>query len=229
MIKKSLEFISPNFGTRPEGMLIDTIVIHYTDMENDLVALERLCDRKAEVSAHYLINKQGKVFSLVEDHLRAWHAGPSCWREKEKVNDYSIGIELDNNGNEEYSIFLMDSLIDLCHELIRIHPIEQRNIVGHSDIIPSRKFDPGRLFDWKKLSKNGIGIYPNNVTTSPLEDILSIQKKLKLYGYKIDLTGELDQLTIDVMRAFNEHFNPKCMEIWNEESQAKINALIKMI
>lgn len=230
MLKKNYEFISPNFGNRPEGVVINTIVIHYTEMANDLVALERLCDPAAEVSAHYLINKQGKIFSLVPDNLRAWHAGPSCWREKERVNDYSIGIELDNNGLEEYTSPLMDSLVDLCHELMNNHPIEQRNIVGHSDIIPARKFDPGRLFDWKKLAEKGIGLYPTKlVQNTNIEDIFSIQSKLKLYGYKIELTEELDQLTIDVMRAFNEHFNPRCMEYWDEESQSKLDALMKMI
>ena len=227
MTKLFYDYISPNFGERPYGIKIDTIVIHYTDMKDAKSALERLCDEEAEVSSHYLIDKQGRIFSLVPDHLRAWHAGPSCWRGKERVNDYSIGIELDNNGKEIYSPALMDSLIELCRDLIEIHPIEQRNIVGHSDIIPPRKFDPGRLFDWKLLAKNGIGIFPEVNSLEQVTSIFDIQEKLLKYGYKIDLNGIIDQHTKDVMRAFNEHFNQSCLEDWNEKSQAILSALMK--
>ena len=229
VINKSYKYSSPNFGNRPANIIIDTIIIHFTEMKDDISAIHRLCDPDSEVSSHYLINKQGKIFSLVPDELRAWHAGPSCWRDKEKVNDFSIGIELDNNGKEEYTKPLMESLIELCQELIRTHPIDQRNIIGHSDIIPSRKIDPGRLFDWKLMAQNNIGIYPNTNDKVPIPDVLSTQKLLAEYGYKIELSGIMDQLTIDVMRAFNEHFNPKCFKTWSEESQAKLNALLNYV
>jgi N-acetylmuramoyl-L-alanine amidase len=228
MLKKSHEFTSPNFTSRPEGMMIDSIIMHFTEMHDDISALKRLCDPKTEVSSHYLINKQGKIFSLVPDHLRAWHAGQSCWRGKEKANDYSIGIELDNNGKEEFSEPLMLSLIDLCHELIKSYPIDQFNIIGHSDVIPSRKFDPGRFFDWKRLAKNKIGIFPDSAQKSVISDIKHVQTMLSDYGYKINITGELDQLTIDVMRAFNEHFNPTCQENWNEHSQYMLEELHRL-
>lgn len=243
MIKILNNYTSPNFGERPSGIKIDTIVIHYTDMKDARSALNRLCDKAAEVSSHYLIDKQGNIFSLVPDHLRAWHAGLSCWRGREKVNDYSIGIELDNNGKEEFSESLMGSLINLCHFLIKRHPIEHRNIIGHSDIIPPRKFDPGRLFDWKLLAKNGIGIFPEISSFDyissirPLSkesefgnlSILEIQQKLLKYGYKIEVNGLLDQQTKEVMRAFNEHFNPDCYQDWDEKSQAILFALMKEI
>lgn len=194
-------------------------------MNDDVSALERLCDPQAEVSSHYLINKQGKIFSLVPDLLRAWHAGPSCWKNREKVNDYSIGIELDNNGKESFSQELMESLITLCKELMQIYPIAY--VLGHSDIIPSRKFDPGRLFNWQLLAENNIGIFPVNEKEAKIPDIATIQTMLAKYGYKIAITNVLDQLTIDVMRAFNEHFNPKCIDNWNEVSQGKLEFLIK--
>ena len=228
MLEKSNEFTSPNYGPRPEAIIINSIIIHFTEMKDDVSALERLCDPTTEVSSHYLINKKGKIFSLVPDHLRAWHAGPSCWRGKEKVNDYSIGIELDNNGKEEFSEPLMLSLIELCHELIKSHPIDQFNIIGHSDIIPSRKFDPGRLFQWKRLAQNKIGIFPEFTGKSAIPDTKHIQTMLSDYGYKIDISGELDQLTIDVMRAFNEHFNPTCHETWNEYSQNILEKLHRL-
>jgi N-acetylmuramoyl-L-alanine amidase len=225
MLKKSYDYISPNFGTRPEGMIIDSIIIHYTEVKDDITALNVYMQPESEISPHYLINKQGKIFSVVPEHLRAWHAGPSCWRGREKVNDFSIGIELDNNGREEFSISLMSSLIELCNELIKSHPIDPFNIVGHSDIIPSRKFDPGRLFNWKELAKHGIGIFPEKLEEVPVPKIHVIQSMLAKYGYKIDITGSLDPLTLDVMRAFNEHFNPKCMETWSKESQSVLHAL----
>jgi N-acetylmuramoyl-L-alanine amidase len=228
MLEKSNKFTSPNYGPRPEAIIINSIIIHFTEMKDDASALERLCDPETEVSSHYLINKQGKIFSLVPDHLRAWHAGPSCWRGKEKVNDYSIGIELDNNGKEEFSEPLMLSLIELCHELIKSHPIDQFNIIGHSDVIPSRKFDPGRLFEWKRLAQNKIGIFPESTGKSAIPDTKHIQTMLSDYGYKIDISGELDQLTIDVMRAFNEHFNPTCHETWNEYSQNILEKLHRL-
>ena len=152
------KFISPNFDKRPTDVVIDTIIIHHTKMKDDISALNRLCNKEDGVSAHYLINKQGEIFSLVPDHLRAWHAGASYWRGREKVNDFSIGIELDNNGEEEFSEPLMNSLIKLCHELMDIHPIDPFNIIGHSDIAPGRKDDPGRLFNWRLLADNKIGI-----------------------------------------------------------------------
>ena len=225
MLEKCYDFKSPNFGSRPEGMKIDTIIIHYTEVKDDMTAINCYCDEKSEISPHYLINKAGKIFSIVPDYLRAWHAGPSCWRGREKVNDFSIGIELDNNGKEEFDKPLMQSLIKLCHELIQIHPIDQFNIIGHSDIIPSRKFDPGRLFNWKLMAQNNIGIYPNIIDKMTVPSVELIQTMLAKYGYKIEITGKMDQLTIDVMRAFNEHFNPECYDNWSEKSQAMLHNL----
>jgi N-acetylmuramoyl-L-alanine amidase len=220
MVKKCYDYPSPNFNTRPANIQIDTIVIHYTEVKDDITALNVYMQQESQISPHYVVNKKGKIFSVVPDEFRAWHAGPSCWRGREKVNDFSIGIELDNNGRENFSQALMDSLIELCHELIKSYPIDQFNIVGHSDIIPSRKFDPGRLFNWKLLAQNNIGIFPLEVLQDDVQmpELHVVQSMLNKYGYKIDITNKLDQLTIDVMRAFNEHFNPECLKHWNSKS-----------
>ena len=218
-MKIKYNYQSPNFGPRPEGMFIDTIIIHYTDMKDDISALERLCNKEAQVSSHYLINKQGEIFSLVPDELRAWHAGPSYWHGREKVNDFSIGIELDNNGHEEFSAELMESLIILCKELIKNHPINPLNIIGHSDITPSRKFDPGRFFNWQMLAENEIGIYPQAKQITKMPDLEIIKRMLEEYGYN---PGED---LVSMMRAFNEHFNPQCYD-WNMQSQAMLEALL---
>lgn len=228
MLQKSLEYISPNFNERPDNTKIDTIVIHYTEKRDDITwHLEAL---ELKVSAHYLINREGKIFSVVPDHLRAFHAGKSFWRGRDKVNDFSIGIELDNNGKEEFSGPLMGSLMSLCHELMRNHPIDQSNIIGHSDVSPGRKSDPGRLFDWEMLAEEGIGIIPKNfILTTVIPDIKTIQSMLGKYGYKIDATGILDQVTLDVMKAFNEHFNQECLQNWDMKSQMMLESLLNSL
>lgn len=220
---------SPNFGNRPPNTKIDTIIIHFTEMKDDTSALNRLCDPQAQVSSHYLINKKGEVYSLVSDSLRAWHAGVSHWKGRDSVNDFSIGIELDNNGNEEFSKDLMNSLIKLCKKLINEHPINPLYILGHSDIAPGRKVDPGRYFDWKLLAKNGIGPDLSNIKKDLyIKDTITIQKMLIEYGYKLEATGVMDQDTLDVMKSFNDHFNPECLEAWNELSQSILSYLIHL-
>ena len=153
---------SPNFNDRPSSAVVDTVVIHYTDMENAIISLERLCDPKTEVSAHYLIDTDGLIYQLVDEGKRAWHAGVSCWNEKDNVNNFSIGIELQNHG---YNYFLlhkewplyplaqMQALVLLLTALEKRHSIEY--ILGHSDVSPGRKQDPGPHFDWKWLAERG--------------------------------------------------------------------------
>jgi len=218
---------SPNFDLRPPSTLIDTIIIHHTKMADYISALKRLCNPEAKVSAHYLINKQGEIFSLVPEENRAWHAGVSFWRGREKVNDFSIGIELDNNGEEEFSKELMKSLLDLCKGIIKRNPIDKFNVIGHSDVAPGRKDDPGILFDWSILAKHNIGVMPKGKLITKIPDLKTIQQLLCAYGYKIDITNQKDQQTLDVMKAFNEHFNPKAGSDWYINSQAILESLLE--
>lgn len=223
MLEKSLEYVLPHFNERPEAVPIDTIIIHYTG-KKDCVSwyLEAL---EIEVSAHYLISKQGKIFSVVPEHLRAWHAGKSFWRGQEKVNDFSIGIELDNNGNEPFPMEQMNSLVKLSHELITRYPINPLKVLGHSDVAPNRKRDPGKFFDWAYLAQNNIGVMPTKSALT-ISDTRKIQEMLSQYGYKIDVTGEIDQQTSDVMQAFNDHFNQECKTHWDEYSQGALHELL---
>jgi N-acetylmuramoyl-L-alanine amidase len=163
---KVTSYPSPNFDERPKGVLIDTAVIHYTDMETAKLALERLSDSKAKVSAHYLVDVDGTIYQLVPDEKRAWHAGLSCWRGRENVNHFSIGIELQNPGHvhflqhccwSPYPLPQMEALVVLLTDLTGRHPIQPCDIVGHSDIAPARKQDPGPHFDWKWLAERGFG------------------------------------------------------------------------
>ncbi len=153
-----------NHGPRPEGAVVDMLVLHYTGMKSLDDALERMRDPDWSVSAHYVVDENGAVLGMVEETRRAWHAGVSSWRGETDVNSRSIGIELVNPGHEfGYRPFpeaQMASLVPLCRDILARHPIPARNVVGHSDVAPARKRDPGELFDWKRLAGEGIGLWP---------------------------------------------------------------------
>jgi len=157
---------SPNFGSRSEGTDIEFIILHYTAMSTEN-SLERLCDPVYEVSCHYLIDPSGICYQLVDDSKRAWHAGKSYWRGYVDLNSRSLGIELVNSGNENYPEAQMKSLIRLLKYLIGSFKLNPKNVLGHSDIAPSRKLDPGKWFNWKKLSANGVGLFPE--VSTPIE------------------------------------------------------------
>ena len=157
---------SPNFGLRREGTDIEFIILHYTAMSTEN-SLERLCDPVYEVSCHYLIDPSGICYQLVDDSKRAWHAGKSYWRGYVDLNSRSLGIELVNSGNENYPEAQMKSLIRLLKYLIGSFKLNPKNVLGHSDIAPSRKLDPGKWFNWKKLSANGVGLFPR--VSTPIE------------------------------------------------------------
>ena len=141
------------------------LVIHYTGMRTGATALKWLCDPAAEVSAHYLIEEDGRLFRLVDEAERAWHAGAGLWRGDSNINDRSIGIELVNPGHEygyrPFPAAQMAALIGLARDILARHPLPAQNVVGHSDVAPMRKQDPGELFDWRALAAAGIGAWPD--------------------------------------------------------------------
>ena len=156
--------VSPNHGRRGDPSRIDMLVLHYTGMTTAAAALDRLCDPAAQVSAHYVVEENGAIWRLVPETLRAFHAGRSCWQGESDLNFVSIGIEIVNPGHEwGYRLFpetQMAAVEHLCRDLIARHPIPPHRIVGHSDIAPDRKSDPGELFDWSRLARADIGIWP---------------------------------------------------------------------
>ncbi|WP_426958783.1 N-acetylmuramoyl-L-alanine amidase [Muricoccus radiodurans] len=189
-----LDLPSPNQDDRPPGVPIDTLILHYTDMESGAAAIARLRDPAAKVSSHYVVEEDGTVFRLVPDHRRAAHAGISHWRGNEGLNARSIGIEVVNPGHScgyrPFPVLQMAALADLCLDLITRHPIPARNVVGHSDVSPDRKRDPGELFDWQGLARLGIGLWPEGVPgddLSPVPDGLTrAVSLLQRIGYKVD-------------------------------------------
>lgn len=155
---------SPNYGQRDEPMRIDMLVLHYTGMTTAAGALDRLCDPAARVSAHYLVEESGAIWRLVSETRRAFHAGRSCWAGEHDLNRVSIGIEIVNPGHEwGYRPFperQMAAVVALCLDLVSRFAIPPHRLVGHSDIAPDRKSDPGELFDWPRLARAGIGLWP---------------------------------------------------------------------
>ena len=236
-MKINHSFSSPNYNDRG-GKKIDFIILHYTEMSFD-DALQKLCEPLAEVSAHYLIKEDGKIFQLVKDEYRAWHAGKSYWAGRDNINDCSIGIELDNLGDSPFKEQQMQSCIALCKHLSLQYNISPQHILGHSDIAPSRKVDPGIFFDWQRLAKEGLGIWPKEISQSVQLSCSEIQEKLQKIGYNIEVTGRWDDQTAAVIRAFQSHFcqeylfalgvdiynNTQVEHRWTEESSGVLNAL----
>ncbi len=196
---------SPNFDDRPADTPIDMVVLHYTGMESAEAALGRLCDAEARVSAHYVIDEDGTVISLVAEDKRAWHAGVAFWRGETDINGRSVGIELVNPGHQfgyrEFPDPQMAALEGLARDILARHPIEPRNVVGHSDVAPGRKTDPGELFDWRRLAAAGIGLWPEGGEG----DAEKVPEMLAAYGY--DTTDEAA-----AMVAFQRHFCPESLD-----------------
>jgi len=209
---------SPNFDKKKRSYKsIKFLVIHYTGMQSERESLKRLCNPKFKVSSHYLISQNGKVYQLVMDNRIAWHAGKSCWGKYKNLNKSSIGIEMVNKGHKfGYTNFKkkqLSNLIKICQNLIKKYKIKKQNIVGHSDIAPLRKLDPGEKFPWKKLGKNKIGIWHSLkegdlikfrkikiVNKSKVEFI----NKLKKIGYCFN-TRRKGSL-IKIIKAFQRHY-----------------------
>ena len=175
------KYKSVNFNLRKKGHKIKYIILHYTAIKSDYTAIQHLIDKNNKVSSHFLINKKGKIFSLVDLKKRAWHAGQSFWKGDRDINSNSIGIELDNTGHyinfERYTKKQIDSLIKLLNFLKKKYDIDNLNFLGHSDISPFRKSDPGEKFPWRELFKNNLGFFPIELTEGEYK---KIKKQLKL-------------------------------------------------
>ena len=197
------ELPSPNWDARPQDMPIDMLILHYTGMPTAQAALDRLRDPAARVSSHYVVDEDGAVWRLVDEAHRAWHAGVSFWRGHGTLNDRSVGIEIVNPGHEwgyrPFPALQMAAVCDLCLGILGRHPIPARNVVGHSDVAPDRKEDPGELFDWPGLAANGVGLWP--APSHPAGAADDVPAALRAIGYG---EGELST----VLRAFQRHWLP---------------------
>ena len=209
------------------------LILHYTGMVSAEAALDRLCDPGARVSAHYVIEEQGAIWQLVAEERRAWHAGDSRWRGAPLVNGRSIGIELVNPGHEfGYRLFpaaQIDALIELCRGILARHAIPPRHVLGHADVAPARKEDPGELFPWQRLAAAGIGLWPE-----PLPDAAAgcpaIARDLAAVGYDVGSGTPADPALRLALIAFQRHWRQRlCDGEPDRESAAQLAGLLALI
>lgn len=221
---------SPNHDDRAPGTQIDLLIVHYTGMPTADEARLRLCDPAAKVSSHYMIDEDGGIYRLVAEDRRAWHAGAGTWDGRGDINSRSIGIELVNPGHEHgYRPFppaQMAAFVHLARGILARHAIPPHGVVGHSDTAPTRKTDPGELFDWRGLAADGIGVWPD-LAAKPApcasglalgqagDAVRELQRKLAAYGYEIETDGLFGSHTQQVVTAFQRHFRP-----WRIDGQA---------
>ena len=244
----------PNYSLRPDNTKIDTIVIHYT--VTNFIDSYRIFTKERDVSIHYVINENGEIHQIVNEAFKAWHSGVSHWQGKDSVNNFSIGIELINPGsgtqecyptrfdelpeenqsctinhftNQQYK-----ALIALISDIKTRHSIE--NILGHSDVAPGRKIEPGPFFNWTLLSEAGHGpIFSgfNKEEDLSLDEkdsaqIESLQHRLKNFGYKVDCNGEFDVNLANVIRAFKFHYAQDSKfkwDIWTNMCEFRLQEL----
>lgn len=220
---------SPNFNDR-KGKKIEFLILHYTGMQTARDALKRLTDPESEVSAHYTIDEDGIIYAHVDESMRAWHAGASFWRDETDMNAVSIGIEIVNPGHEwgyrPFTGHQMKSLTGLAKDITARHHIEPEGVLGHSDIAPSRKEDPGEYFPWHELAKHGVGVWPAVSDEDVVKAAgIDIERALHDYGYdpRLKLRAKIT--------AFQRHFVPEAFangHVGEEDSltRARLYALL---
>jgi N-acetylmuramoyl-L-alanine amidase len=217
------------------------VVVHYTGMSTGAEALERLCDPEAKVSAHYLIEEDGRVFQLVPEERRAWHAGVSFWKGERDVNAVSIGIELVNPGHDfgyaEVPEMQVEAVIGLLDAIRGRWTIPNGRILGHSDVAPDRKVDPGEKFPWKRLALDGHGLWaePDAAPGAPLAlgdegtGVFALQAGLTRLGYDSAPSGRFDGHTETIVKAFQRHWRPEGVDgVADGQTRARLVRLLRM-
>jgi len=230
---------SPNFNARTAPP--DMLILHYTGMPTGEAALARLRDPASEVSAHYMVETDGRVFALVPEERRAWHAGKSFWRGATDINSLSIGVEIVNPGHEfGYTPFpdaQIAAVIALLSDIRSRWTIPDERILGHSDVAPGRKEDPGELFPWKRLAEAGHGLWvePAPAPGGPLREgeegtgVFALQAGLTRLGYDCAPSGQYDDWTRTVAHAFQAHWRPANVDgVADGETRARLMALLRL-
>mgnify|MGYP001202958081 CR=1 FL=1 len=213
---KIITNLSPNYSRkiRPKSK-IKFVIIHYTGMQSEIESINRLKDPKFNVSCHYIINRKGQIIRMVNDQNIAWHAGKSKWKKFSNLNDVSLGIELVNKGHrlgyQNFSNKQITSLIKLCKNLKKKYLIKTENFLGHSDIAPLRKNDPGEKFPWEKLSKHNLGRWfkkTRNIKTNSKLIKISFFKNLRKLGYRYFNVRKRNHRDKKIVRSFQQHYLP---------------------
>jgi N-acetylmuramoyl-L-alanine amidase len=226
-----IDMPSPNFDLRREGAPVDILVMHYTGMRTAGEALARLCDAEAKVSSHYTVDEEGRIYRHVDESRRARHAGVSYWAGERDVNSRAIGIEIVNPGHEfgyvPFPEMQIAAVIALSRDILARYPIPPHRVVGHSDVAPSRKMDPGELFPWQTLAENGIGIFPRSFPSDVLPQCSeeAFAHMLREFGYGV--APEVDVPLATVVTAFQRHFRAERVNgIIDAESETRLRALL---
>lgn len=230
---------SPNFDARTA--LPDILVLHYTGMQTGESALDRLRDPAAKVSSHYLVEEDGRIFRLVAEERRAWHAGVSYWKGERNINGVSIGVEIVNPGHEwGYHAFpdaQIAAVIALTGEIRSRWMIPNDRIVGHSDVAPGRKDDPGELFPWKRLAEAGHGLWVEAPPAPglPLAEgeegaaVFALQAGFTRLGYDLPPSGKFDEATKAVVTAFQRHWRQEQVDgVADGATRARLIALLRL-
>ena len=233
-----IEAVSPNFNERTVPP--DMLVLHYTGMTSGPEALARLCDEQSKVSSHYLVEEDGRVFRLVPEERRAWHAGVSFWKGESDINGRSIGIEIVNPGHEfGYRAFpaaQIAAVIELVADIRTRWSIEDSRILGHFDVAPGRKIDPGELFPWKQLAQAGHGLWvePDAAPGLPLSEgeegagVFALQAGFTRLGYDCAPSGKYDAQTTSVVQAFQRHWRQEQVDgVADGMTRARLIALLR--
>ena len=215
---------SPNLGPRKTDRRPTWIMLHYTGMESGVAALQLLTNPLSEVSCHYLVWEDGRIFQLVPEVARAWHAGRGSWKGEEDLNSHSIGIEIVNGGHRyglpPYPPAQIEAVIALCQDIMARHTMPAGHVLAHSDSAPTRKEDPGEHFPWQHLAQAGVGLWPQTEpvpeTASALyqpgdegQPVRALQALLAMIGYPIQMTGVYDALTESVIKAVQRRYRPQ--------------------
>ena len=216
---------SPNCGPRKLSAGPDILLLHYTGMGSGQEAEAWLCHPESNVSCHYIVHENGTVVQMVPESMRAWHAGASCWEGERDINSRSIGIEIVNGGHPAglppYPDHQIDVVIELAQDIIGRNDIRPHHVLGHSDVAPGRKIDPGERFPWKRLAENDVGLFDNTGAPDgsfvaapgtrgrPVE---ALQALLSFYGYDVAITGEYDESTRLVVESFQRHYRQDCVD-----------------
>ena len=214
---KITSYFSPNYSKKTRLKKdIKFVIIHYTGMQSEIESFKRLMDPQYKVSSHYLINRKGEIIQMVKEKNIAWHAGKSRWKKFKNLNNYSIGIELVNKGHQfgyqNFSRRQISSLIKLCKKLKKKYLIKKENFLGHSDIAPLRKTDPGEKFPWKKLSKFNIGKwyvkFNCKIEVDPKKIKALFFKNLQKFGFRYFTTNKKNFNDVMIVKAFQRHYLP---------------------
>ena len=234
-LKISNQYKSPNFDNRRKNIKIKYIIIHYTETKDLNDALEILCNPNKKVSSHFVIDLDGKIFRLVDENKNAWHAGVSFWKKDKYLNDISLGIEIVNDGKKKFTAIQIKNLVLLLQKLVKDFGVNNQNILGHSDVAPKRKIDPGIFFPWEKLRLYDFGLplfdCKNSKRMNLSHDRLIIfLKNLKIIGFsqvnEKKLDSETNKLVID---SFHRHFLKEMVGKTPSENSLKISNLLASI